>query len=175
MLVNNKEFRVFLKESEILERVKALAMKVNNDYAGKNPLMLIVLKGAVIFASDLIRTIEIECDFEFIQTASYYNSTQSSGKVKINEFGFHAVNRHILIIEDIVDTGLTIQKLTEGLINAGADSVETVALLSKSNSHKNTVNIKYSGFEIPDLFVLGYGMDFAQKGRNLRDIYILSD
>jgi hypoxanthine phosphoribosyltransferase len=171
MKVKNLEFVEFIREDEVLKRVKALAQEINSAYADKAPVFLPVLNGSFIFASDLIKEINIPCRVSFVKVSSY-NGMSSTGQLKsligLEESLF---NQNILIIEDIVDTGLTLQKIVEELKTLGTKSVEVVSLLRKTTSREKGFNVKYVGFEIDDEFVLGYGLDYDGLGRNLKDIY----
>jgi hypoxanthine phosphoribosyltransferase len=171
MKVKNLEFVEFIREAEVLARVKSLAQEINSSYVDKAPVFLPVLNGSFIFASDLIREITIPCRVSFVKVSSY-NGMASTGQLKsligIEESLF---NQNIIIIEDIVDTGLTLQKIVEELKTLGTKSVEVVSLLRKSASREKDLHVKYVGFEIEHEFVLGYGLDYDGLGRNLKDIY----
>jgi hypoxanthine phosphoribosyltransferase len=171
MKVKNLEFVEFIREAEVLARVKSLAQEINSSYVDKAPVFLPVLNGSFIFASDLIREITIPCRVSFVKVSSY-NGMASTGQLKsligIEESLF---NQNIVIIEDIVDTGLTLQKIVEELKTLGTKSVEVVSLLRKSASREKGLHVRYVGFEIEDEFVLGYGLDYDGLGRNLKDIY----
>ncbi len=171
--INNKIFKLFMEEEEILRIVVTLAQRINKDYRDKNPLFLIVLKGSVFFGTDLLRNIIIDCDIDFISSKSYGNSMDSSGNVLINIDHLDLDNRNVIIVEDIIDTGYTLKAIMDTLSKFKEIGIETVALLSKPEKREVEVNIKYIGKEIPPDFVIGYGLDYAEKGRNLRNIYIL--
>jgi len=171
--LNDKKFKIYLSEDEILIKVKELADRINKDYAGKTPTMLIVLKGAMLFASDLIRKLKIGCKLEVISAKSYGSDMESSGLVKLKYIESNFKNSDIIIVEDIIDSGLTIKTLTDELKKYGPASIEVASILSKPQARKEDVQIKYTGFEISNLFVVGYGLDYAELGRELRDIYIL--
>ena len=171
MKINNLDFGLFLSEAKLQARVKQLAAEIDRDYKRKSPLFLPVLNGSFIFAADLIRYLSIQPRVSFVKHASY-NGTSSSGQLKsligLQESVF---KQDIIIVEDIVDTGLTIQQVVEELSSLGTNSVEVVTLLRKERSKTNKLQPKYIGFEIPDTFVVGYGLDFDGFGRNLRDLY----
>lgn len=171
MKVKDLEFREFISATSVDQKVKALAAKVNEDYQGKTPLILPILNGSFIFASDLVKELNIPCKVSFVKVSSY-TGTQSTGQLKtllgLEESLF---NQHILIIEDIVDTGLTLQKIVEELRGLGTKSVEVVALLRKKPAREKNIDVKYVGFDIDEEFVLGYGLDYDGLGRNSKQIY----
>ena len=171
--VNGKTFRISIPEAEIKKRVKEVAEEISRDMEGKNPLLLGVLNGAFIFAADLMREMTIPCEISFVKLASYQGTT-STGKVTevlgINE---DLTGRHIIIIEDIVDTGLTMKRMIESLGTRNPASVSVCALLVKPDKLQVELDLKYVAFKIPNEFILGYGLDFDQAARGLRDIYTL--
>ena len=167
----DKTFKTFIPESEIQKRVAAVAEKINHDMAGKNPLLLAVLNGSFIFAADLIRYLTIPCEISFVKLASYQGTT-STGKIKeiigINE---NLENRDVIIVEDIVDTGNTMKRMLETLGTRNPRSLHICTLLVKPGKLQVPLNIEYPAMEIPNDFIVGYGLDYDQQGRNLRDIY----
>ena len=171
--IHHKTFRTSIPEREILRRVKAVAERINHDMADKNPLFLAVLNGSFIFAADLLREITIPCEISFVKLASYAGTT-STGKVTevigINE---NLAGRHIIIVEDIVDTGRTMQRMIETLGTRNPASVHICTLLVKPEKLEVDLNIEYAALEIPNEFIVGYGLDYDQQGRNLRDIYTI--
>ena len=171
--IKDKTFETSIPEAEIQKRVKTVAERLNHDMAGKNPLFLAVLNGAFIFAADLMREITIPCEISFVKLASYQGTT-STGKVTevlgVNE---DLTDRHIVIVEDIVDTGLTMKRMIESLGTRHPASVEVCALLVKPEKLQVELDIKYAAMEIPNDFIVGYGLDYDQQGRNLRDIFTL--
>ncbi len=173
MTIKDKTFETFIPEEEILRRVKAVADRINVDLAGKNPLFLAVLNGAFVFAADLLRMITIPCEISFVKLASYEGTT-STGKVKevigINE---NLAGRTVVIVEDIVDTGLTMKQMVETLGTRQPESVHICTLLLKPDKLKVDLDIEYVAMEVPNEFILGYGLDYDQQGRQLRDIYTL--
>ena len=167
---------VLLPEKKIQERIKELGTQITNDYAGLNPLLVGVLKGACFFLSDLMRAIDTQVSVEFMAISSYGSSTRTSGEVRINkDLDVPIEGRHILVVEDIVDTGLTLSYLIANLQSRGAASVKLAALLDKFERRQREVKIDYLGFQIPDEFVVGYGLDFAERYRNLPFIAVLKD
>lgn len=171
MKIKDLSFKKFISKVKVQQKVALLAKQINEDYAGKAPIFLPILNGSFMFASDLIKRIEAPSKISFVKVSSYAGAT-SSGQLKtligLEESLF---NQHIIIIEDIVDTGLTLQKIVEELKGLGAKSVEVVALLRKQPAREKMIEVKYVGFEIDNEFVVGYGLDYDGLGRNLEDIY----
>ena len=169
--IKDKQFRISIPETVIKQRVKTVAERINRDMEGKNPLFLAVLNGSFIFAADLMRMITIPCEISFVKLASYQGTT-STGKVAevlgINE---DISGRHVIIVDDIVDTGLTMQRMVESLGTRNPASVHICTLLLKPEKLKVDLNIEYAAIEIPNDFIVGYGLDYDQQGRNLPDIY----
>lgn len=173
--IKDKSFRVSIPESEILERVKAVADKINKDMAGRNPLLLAVLNGSFVFAADLMRMLTIPCEISFVKLASYQGTT-STGKVKeVIGISEDLAGRTVIIVEDIVETGLTIKRMIESLGTRNPESIHICTLLLKPACLKVPLNIEYAAMEIPNDFILGYGLDYDQQGRNLRDIYTVME
>jgi hypoxanthine phosphoribosyltransferase len=173
---SNPNLEVLISEEQIQNRIKELGTKIALDYAGRNPLLIGVLKGACFFLSDLLRAIDIPLGIEFIAISSYGSSTRTSGEVRIlKDLDVPVENRDIIVVEDIVDTGLTLSYLLANLKSRGAASVKLVALLDKHERREREVPIDYLGFEIPDHFVVGYGLDFAERYRNLPFIAVLKN
>jgi hypoxanthine phosphoribosyltransferase len=172
----NPNLQVLLSEEKIKERITELGAEITRDYAGLNPLLIGVLKGACFFLSDLLRAIDTPLSIEFMAISSYGSSTRTSGEVRImKDLDVPIEGRHILVVEDIVDTGLTLSYLLANLQSRGAASVKLVALLDKYERRQREVKIDYLGFQIPDEFVVGYGLDFAERYRNLPFIAVLKD
>lgn len=173
MIVKDKSFIPYLSEEEIQKKIKKLAASINKDYEETKPLFIAILNGSFMFASDLFKEINLDCEISFMKLSSY-NEMSSSGHVReligINENVF---NRDIIIIEDIVDTGNTMKNVLDQFNDRGVKSVEVVSLLIKPDALVNTVEIKYTGFEIPNKFVVGYGLDYDGFGRNSKAIYQL--
>ena len=169
--IKDKTFKTSIPEVEIQQRVKEVADHINRDMADKNPLLLAVLNGSFMFAADLMKNITIPCEISFVKLASY-QGTQSTGEVKevigINE---DLAGRTVIIVEDIVESGLTIQRMLDSLGTRNPDSIDVCTLLLKPDRLKVDLDIKYVAFSIPNDFILGYGLDYDQQGRNLRDIY----
>jgi len=173
---SNPNLEVLISSEEIQQRIKQMGADVARDYAGLNPLLIGVLKGACIFLSDLMRAADIPLGLEFIAISSYGASTRTSGEVRIlKDLDVAIEGRHILVVEDIVDTGLTLSYLLANLKSRGAASVKLAALLDKFERREKEVPIDYLGFPIPDKFVVGYGLDFAERYRNLPFIAVVKD
>jgi hypoxanthine phosphoribosyltransferase len=173
---SNTNLEPLLTGEQIQTRISELGAEIARDYAGRNPLLLGVLKGAFIFLSDLIRAIDLKIGIEFMAISSYGAETRSSGEVKIvKDLDVAIEGRDIIVVEDIVDTGLTLSYLLANLRSRGAASVKLVALLNKQERRLREVPIDYLGFNIPDHFVVGYGLDFAERYRNLPFIAVLKD
>ena len=168
--------RTLFTEEQIRERIKVLGTEITRDYAELNPLLIGVLKGACFFLSDLLRAIDTRVGIEFMAISSYGSSTRTSGEVRImKDLDVAIEGRHILVVEDIVDTGLTLSYLLANLASRGAASVKLAALLDKYERREKEVKIDYLGFQIPDEFVVGYGLDFAERYRNLPFIAVLKN
>lgn len=173
--IKDKSFKTFIPEEEILKRVKIVADKLNKDMEGKNPLFLAVLNGSFVFAADLMRYITIPCEISFVKLASY-QGTASTGQVK-EIFGVNEdlQGRTVVIIEDIVDTGRTMKRMLESLGTRSPESLHVCTLLLKPEKLESPLDIEYVAMEIPNDFIVGYGLDYDQQGRNLRDIYTVVD
>jgi hypoxanthine phosphoribosyltransferase len=171
MIIKDLEFQQFINKAKIQQKVRELAGLLNTDYVDKTPVFLPVLNGAFIFAADLIKQVDVPCKVSFVKLSSYIG-TMTSGQVKsligLEESLF---NQHVVIVEDIIDTGITLRRLVEDLKGLGAKSVEVAALLRKQAARENKFDAKYVGFDIGSEFVLGYGLDYEGLGRNLKDIY----
>jgi hypoxanthine phosphoribosyltransferase len=173
---NNPNLAIHITEEEIRARIKELGAEITRDYRGLNPLLIGVLKGACFFLSDLLRAIDTRVSIEFMAISSYGSSTRTSGEVRImKDLDVAIEGRHILVVEDIVDTGLTLSYLLANLASRGAASVKLAALLDKHERRQKEVKIDYLGFKIPDEFVVGYGLDFAERYRNLPFIGVLKN
>lgn len=166
--------KVLLTKEQLNARIAEMGAEISRDYAGKNLLVLSILKGAVLFMADLIREIKIPLSYDFMAVSSYGESTQSSGVVRIlKDLERSVEDVHILICEDIVDTGLTLKYLKENLSGRNPLSVKIITLLDKPARRKVEVTPDYKGFEIPDEFVVGYGLDYNEQYRNLPYVGIL--
>ncbi|MFM8743157.1 MAG: hypoxanthine phosphoribosyltransferase [Cytophagales bacterium] len=171
MKIKDLEFRKLIAANKIESRVAELAAQLNSDYKRKSPTLLPILNGSFMFASDLMKSLEIPCRVSFVKISSY-SGTASIGQLKtLIGHEESLFNQDILIVEDIVDTGLTLQKTIEELRALGAKSVDTISLLRKAPAREKKTDVKYVGFDLENDFVVGYGMDYDGLGRNLRDIY----
>ena len=167
--------RVIVTEEELQARIKELAAQVNEDYEGKDLLLVGVLKGAVMAVADLSRALQRHIDMDWMAVSSYGSGTKSSGVVRIlKDLDRDITGRNVLIVEDIVDSGLTLSWLKANLESRGVGSVEILSILRKPEAAKVEVNVKYVGFDIPKDFVVGYGLDFNEKYRNLPFIGVLA-
>lgn len=172
MLENVKD--VLITEQEIQAKVEELAKVITEDFRGKPLLIIGVLKGANVFVADLIRKIEIPLILDFMSLSSYGSSTESSGAVRIlKDLDEDIKGMHVLVVEDIVDSGLTLNYLSKNLESRGAASISLCTLLDKPERRKAPIDVKYKGFDIPDEFIVGYGIDFAEQYRNLPFIGVL--
>src|SRR5438105_15758376 len=159
---------ILVQADELAHRVRELGAEISRDYGGRNPLLIGVLKGAVFFLSDLMREIEIPCEVDFMAVASYGSATDASGVVRIlKDLDTPVADRHVLIVEDIVDSGLTLQYLLRSLGARNPATLEVCALLTKPERRKVDLPTRYVGFEIPNKFAIGYGLDHAERHRNL--------
>jgi len=159
---------------DIQEKITELAQQVDRDYAGKNPLLICVLKGAVIFLADFMRRLTIPVEIDFMAVSSYGASTRSSGVVRIlKDLDTGIEGRHVIIVEEIIDTGLTLKYLAENLLSRGPASLGIVTLLDKPDRREVDIEADYCGFKIPDAFVVGYGLDFNGRYRQLPQVSIL--
>ena len=165
---------VLISSQEIEDKVREIGARITEDYRGENPLLIGVLRGAVVVMSDLIRNIDLQCELDFMDISSYGTGTSSSGVVRIlKDLEEDITDRHVLIVEDIIDTGLTLSYLLRSLQARRPASLEICALLSKPSRRRAELDVRYLGFEVPDEFVVGYGLDYAGAYRNLPDICVL--
>jgi hypoxanthine phosphoribosyltransferase len=160
--------RTLITKQQLETRVDELAFEITKEYEGRRPVLVCVLKGAVLFVADLVRRLPFDLEMEFMAVASYGKSTESSGVVRIlKDLETDIEGRHVLVVEDVIDSGLTLQYLTGILKARNPLSLEVVTLLSKPSRRTADLECRYTGFEIPDEFVVGYGLDHAEKYRNL--------
>lgn len=172
-MINDVE-RILISEEQLAARIKELGEQITADYAGKEILAIGVLRGAVVFMADLTRAIKVPVAIDFMAVSSYGSGTDSSGVVRIlKDLDENIEGRHLLIVEDIIDSGLTLTYLLENLKSRKPASIKLCTLLNKPERRKAAVQIDYNGFTVPDYFVVGYGLDFAEKYRNLPFIGIL--
>jgi hypoxanthine phosphoribosyltransferase len=173
--IKDKTFKTSIPEAEILKHVKEVADRINRDMADKNPLFLAVLNGSFMFAADLMKLITIPCEISFVKLASY-QGVISTGSVRevigINE---NLSGRTVVIVEDIVDTGLTMKRMIESIGTRNPASVHICTLLLKPEKLQEELDVEYVAMKIPNDFIVGYGLDYDQQGRNLRDIYTVAE
>ena len=173
--VHDKHFEVFIAKTVIEKRIIELASQINQDYEGKRPLFLAILNGSFMFAGELMKSVSVSCEITFLRVSSY-QATESSGKVvEILGLTENIEGRDIIIVEDIVDTGLTMTALKQQLLAQNPASLSIVTLFQKPEALKQPIDIQYVGFEIENKFVLGYGLDYDGLGRNLGDLYVLCE
>ena len=165
---------VLISSEEIAEKVREIGAGISGDYRGEKPLLVGILRGAVVVMSDLMRNIDLQCELDFMDISSYGTGTSSSGVVRIlKDLEEDITGRHVVIVEDIIDTGLTLSYLRRSLLARKPASLEICSLLSKPSRRRVKLDVKYLGFEVPDEFVVGYGLDYAGAYRNLPDICVL--
>ncbi len=169
--LHDLEFMPYLSEAEIGKIVDEISIKINKKYAGKSPLFVVILNGAFMFASDLMKKVNVECEISFLRVSSY-RGTASTGEVKeMMPIGTNVSGRDIILVEDIVDTGNTMGEIKQQMKDAGANSVSICTLLFKPDAFKGNYLVDFIGVEIPDRFVVGYGLDYDGLGRNLPSLY----
>lgn len=158
----------YITEQELQCRIKELAAKISEDYKGKEVLMVSILKGAVVFLADLMRAVDLDVSIDFMVVSSYGDGTESSGRVKIKkDLSVDVAGKDVLIVEDILDSGNTLSKISDILRGRGVNSLKICSLLDKPSRRTSFVPLEYTGFVIPDKFVVGYGLDYQEKHRNL--------
>lgn len=171
--VKDKNFAISIPEAEILQRVKAVAARINKDYKGQKPIFLAVLNGSFIFAADLLREVDLPCEISFVKLASY-EGTQTTGAIReLIGLNVDITGRPVIVVEDIVDTGVTMVHMLETLKKQNPSSIDVCTLLLKPGKLQAQLDIRYCCLEIPNDFIVGYGLDYDGFGRNTRDIYTL--
>ncbi len=176
IVCRGERFRPYLTRDVIQARVAELGAEISRDYSGKQPILIGVLNGAFMFIADLMRTISIDCEVDFLKLSSYGAAKVTSGNVtELKKIDADIEGRHVIFVEDIVDTGLSMQYILDGVKGNAPASVRTATLLHKHEATRVDVQLDYVGFRIPNLFVIGYGLDYGQIARNLADIYILDE
>ncbi len=173
--VRDKEFEVYLDETKIQQRIAEIAQDINEEYGSKNPLFIGILNGSFMFASDLMKAVTVPSEIAFIRMASY-KGMESTGNVKqVLGLQENVFGRHLILIEDIVDSGLTMDEVIKFFQERGPKSIRVATLLLKPEKLEKDLKLDYVGFEIPEKFVVGYGLDYNGHGRNLKDIYQLKE
>jgi hypoxanthine phosphoribosyltransferase len=175
VLCRGENFRLYLDRQTIENRVRELGEEISREYAGRKPILIGVLNGSFMFISDLMKAIDIECEIDFLKLSSYGEKKVTSGEVRqLKKIDADLEGRHVIFVEDIVDTGLSMRYILDRLDDEPA-SIKVVTLLHKYEATRVNVPLDFVGFRIPNLFVIGYGLDYGQIGRNLPEIYILDD
>ena len=173
---HGEKFVEFISLEQIEDRINFMGKQLDKDFEDKKPILIGVLNGAFIFLADLMRHISIPCEVDFMKLSSYGDAKVSSGEVKdLKNIDAKIEGRHIILVEDIIDTGLSMKFLVDKVKKCNPESVSVITLLHKKEATVHDVQIDYVGFEIPNKFVLGYGLDYGQVGRNLAQIYILEE
>lgn len=172
--LHDKRFKILFTKEQIAAANKRLGEEITRDYNGNEVVFVVVLKGSVLFATDVIRNVGLQCTLEFIRAESYGSEMHSSGKVKVAHYtALDLRGKHVIVLEDIVDTGLTIKEILAHLETMQPASLKIATLFLKPEVCKGTVETHYVGFEISPLFIVGYGLDYNEIGRNLADVYVL--
>jgi hypoxanthine phosphoribosyltransferase len=171
--INDRRFRISIPEAEIKNRIKTVAAQISKDMEGKNPLFLGVLNGAFIFAADLMREMTIPCEISFVKLASYQGTTSTGTIQEVIGINEDLTGRTVIIVEDIVESGATMKRMIEQLGTRNPASVHICTLFFKPDKLKEDLELDYVVFRIPDDFILGYGLDYDQAGRGLKDIYTI--
>ena len=163
-----EKLKIVIPKGALKQKVKQLATAISEDYKGKNPVLVGILKGSFIFMADLVRELKISHEVDFIAVASYGSSMRASGVVRwLKDLGTNIEGRHVVIVEDIIDSGLTLNYIRNNLLTRNPKSLRIVTLLNKKKSRSSRIPLKYVGFSIPDRFVIGYGLDYGERYRNL--------
>lgn len=173
--LHDKQFRPHIDASELNSAIAKVAEQINKDYKGKKPLFLGILNGSFLFVADLLRLIDLECEVSFLKVSSYHG-TETTGTVKeLVGLSEDITSRDVIVVEDIVDTGVTIESIFESLEGKGANSIRVATLLFKPNAYQKSHPIDYVALEVGNEFLVGYGLDYDGLGRNLKDIYIITE
>ena len=176
VIIRGERFRKYLTASTLKSRTKELGAQISAEYGDKKPILIGVLNGAFMFLADLMRSIDIDCEVDFMKLSSYGESKISSGEVReLKAVDADIKGRHVIVVEDIVDTGLSMDFMLKQMALSEPASIKTATLLHKHEATKVDVPLDFVGFKIKNLFVVGYGLDYGQVGRNLADIYILEE
>ena len=176
MEIKGKKASILISEQEIKEKVKQLGQQISKDFEGKELLVIGILKGSFIFMADLVREIQGKVYIDFMQVSSYHTNMESSGEVIfVKDLSTDIKGKNVLIVDDIIDTGRTLEALVEALSQREPNIIKTCVLLDKKERREVNYDADYVGFVIPDKFVIGYGLDWAEEGRTLKDIYAVED
>lgn len=175
MIIKDKEFEIYLSKEEIAERISSLANEIENNLDGIKPTFISILNGSYIFTADLLRALDIECEVSFVKLASYKGTSSTGNVISIIGLEQSIHNKDVFIIEDIIDTGVTLANFIPDIQQRNPKSITIISLLSKPEARKVPIEANYVGFEIPNKFVVGYGLDYDGLGRNLSDLYILKE
>jgi hypoxanthine phosphoribosyltransferase len=174
--LNNPDVEVLIDEATLRNKIAEMGAAITCDYAGRVPHLICVLRGAVVFLAELMQNIDLPITVDFIAVSSYGDATKTSGEVKIvKDLDVSPAGRDVILVEDILDTGLTLNYLLNNIRSRGAKSIAIAALLSKPARHIVQVDVAYKGFDIPDKFVVGFGLDYAQRYRNLPYVAVLKN
>ena len=173
--INGHKFKVLIPSHEISAKVNELGKIITKDYKGKDIVIICVLKGGLIFASDLMRQIEVNTQIDFIRVSSYKNGMEAGEIDLLTDVSIPLKDKDILLVEDLIDTGATLDYIRKRIISRQPASIRSCTLVRKNKSSQIPINIDYVGFEMEDKFIVGYGTDFAEQGRNLADIYVIED
>lgn len=172
--LKDKQFKPYISSEKILAAVKEVAKKINSDLTGESPVFLAVLNGSFMFAADLMKEINLNCEISFVKLASYHGTTSSGTITELIGLNQDLTGRTVIVIEDIVDTGNTLEKLAEILNNKKVKSFKIATAFFKPTAYTKNIKVDYVGMEIPNDFVVGYGLDYDGLGRNLKDVYVLA-
>ena len=173
--IHDKQFEIYIDSKEVQACVKDVALSLNEEYKGKSPLLIVVLNGSFMFASDLVKHIDFDHELSFVKLSSYNDFSSLGNVLELIGLNIDVEGRDVVIIEDIVDTGLTVSTLVEKLKAKKSNTIKICSFLFKEEAFKGEHKPDFYGFKIPNLFVVGYGMDYNQKGRNLQSIYKLKN
>lgn len=175
LTVKDKKFVSFIEKQPLEERIAEVGREISEDYRDKNPLFVVVLNGSFMFAAELMKSVTIPCEITFVRVSSY-SKTESTGELtEVLGLKESIRQRHVIIVEDIVDTGLTMNKLLFQLSDQRPESIQVATMLFKPTALKTPLSVKYAGFEIENRFVVGYGLDYDGYGRNLSSVYVLAE
>ncbi len=173
--VHDKKFRPFIPFEKIEKETKRIAREINKDLKGQTPLFLSILNGSFMFAADLLKHITLDCEISFVKLASYSGTESTQNVRQLIGFDEDIYGRTVVVVEDIIDSGLTMERVLEQLKDMGAHEVYVATLMFKPNAFKRDYEVHYKGFDIGNEFIIGYGLDYNRQGRNLKDIYIIEE